>query len=322
MVGWALPILHGLFNGVNRMGLIRTVLGDVKPESLQATMIHEHIAFDLSHVRNESDSILGDTPELANELHLTKDYGCNAFVEVTNRGMGRDVQALAELAKRLDIYIICATGFYKENVYPVEAFEKSREELAELFVSEITAGIDGTDIKAGIIAEIGSSYQELTKTEEKVFRAACDAHKKTGAPLSTHCELGTMGIAQLRIFESEEVDFRHISFGHQDLNRNIDEQVTLLKSGAFIQFDTVGKNKYRPHDERVSNLLALLDKGFEDQLMLSVDLTRKSYFRQNNGPGYVYLFDTFLPDLRNAGVPDRVIEKMLIKNPRRFLTFA
>ncbi|WP_067929468.1 phosphotriesterase family protein [Alicyclobacillus shizuokensis] len=303
------------------MGFVRTVRGDVPPETLQATMIHEHIAFDLSHVRNETDSILADSPELVHELELPKEYGCNAFVEVTNRNMGRNVAMLADLAKRLDVYIVCATGFYKESVYPAEAFEKSRAEIADLFTSEITEGIEDTGIKAGIIAEIGSSFEELTEAEDKVFRAACDAQKRTGAPLSTHCEIGTMGTAQLRIFESEGVDFKHISFGHQDLNRNMEEQVTLLNSGAYLQFDTIGKNNYRSHEERVNNLLALLDKGFEDQLMLSVDLTRKSYFRRNEGPGYVYLFDTFLPDLRKAGVTDEVINKMLIANPRRFLTF-
>lgn len=303
------------------MRFIRTVLGDVNPEVLGQTMIHEHLVFDLSHVRNETDSILADSPELVNELLRVKDAGCNAFVEVTNRGMGRNVKVLAELAKRLGIQIVCATGFYKESVYPAEAFEKSREELADLFVSEITSGIDDTGVKAGIISEIGSSYQEVTTAEEKVFRAACDAQKRTGAPLSTHCELGTMGEAQLRLFESEGMAFQRISFGHQDLNRNEGEQVTLLKSGAYLQFDTIGKNNYRSHEERVSNLLTLLDKGYEDQLMLSVDLTRKSYFRLNDGPGYVYLFDTFLPDLRKGGVSQAVLDKMLVENPRRFLTF-
>ncbi|SFV06224.1 phosphotriesterase family protein [Alicyclobacillus macrosporangiidus] len=303
------------------MGFVRTVLGDVEPTALQATMIHEHITFDLSHVRKETDSVLSDSPELVRELEMPKVYGCNTFVEVTNRGMGRNVLMLAELARRLGVHIVCSTGYYKESVYPAEVFEKSRSELADLFVSEITVGIDGTDIRAGIISEIGSSYEELTEAEEKVFRAACDAQKRTGAPLSTHCELGTMGLAQLRIFESEHVDLRRISFGHQDLNRNFEEQVTLLANGAFLQFDTIGKNSYRPHEERVANLVALLDKGYEDQLMLSVDLTRKSYFRQNDGPGYVYLFDRFLPDLRAAGVPEAILDKMLVQNPRRFLAF-
>ncbi|WAH41234.1 TatD family hydrolase [Alicyclobacillus fastidiosus] len=304
------------------MSFVRTVLGDISPNEIQQTMIHEHLFFDLSHVRNETDSILSDSPDLEDELCQVKKFGGNTIVEVTNLGMGRNVTGLARLSERLGIHIVCATGFYKESVYPEEAFTKSREEIADLFTSEILTGVGDNGVRAGIISEIGSSHHEITAAEEKVFRAACDAHKRTKAPLSTHCELGTEGTAQLRIFEQEQVDLKHISFGHQDLNTDLEEQVLLLQSGAYIQFDTIGKNNYRSHRDRLENLLNLLDKGFEDQLMLSVDMTRKSYFRKNDGPGYIYLFDTFLPDLRKAGATDLVIDKLMIYNPRRFLAFA
>ncbi|WAH36160.1 phosphotriesterase family protein [Alicyclobacillus dauci] len=304
------------------MGFIRTVLGDISPEEIQRTMIHEHLIFDLSHVRNETDSILADNTDLEEELRQVKEFGGNTIVEVTNRGMGRNADGLAEISRKMGIHVVCATGFYKESVYPEEAHVKSREEIAELFTTEVTKGIGDSEVKAGIISEIGSSLSEITAAENKVFRAACDAHKLSKAPISTHCEMGTEGTEQLRIFDEEQVDLSHVSFGHQDLNRNVEEQLLLLRSGAFMQFDTIGKNQYRSHQERLDNLLVLLDKGFEDQLMLSVDMTRKSYFRKNGGPGYIYLFDTFLPDLQKAGASSAVIEKLMVKNPRRFLAFA
>ncbi|STM17950.1 phosphotriesterase-like protein [Escherichia coli] len=46
-------------------------------------------------------------------------------------------------------------------------------------VDEIEQGIDGTELKAGIIAEIGSSEGKITPLEEKVFIAAALVHNQT-----------------------------------------------------------------------------------------------------------------------------------------------
>ena len=50
----------------------------------------------------------------------------------------------------------------------------------------------------------------ITPPEERVFRAAARAHKKTGAPLSTHTWLETLAQDQLDLFEDEGVDLSHV----------------------------------------------------------------------------------------------------------------
>ncbi|KIL50046.1 phosphotriesterase family protein [Jeotgalibacillus soli] len=302
---------------------IQSVTGPVDPQFLQKTMIHEHLVFDLSEVREEkdADSKLENSPELDQEIKRIIESGCNTVVEVSNIGMGRDAKAMFDIAKKHNLVIIASTGFYKESVYPSFVFEKTKEELAEIMIREIEDGMDDTTIKAGLIAEIGSSYQEITETEKKVFEAAILAHKKTGAPISTHCEIGTMGKGQLDLFQENNADMSRISFGHQDLNEDIEEQLELLKSGAFIQFDTVGKNSYRRDSDRLSNLIELLNLGYEDQLMLSCDITRKSHLKSFDGYGYNHLFEDFIPALLNNGVKEETIDKMLVQNPRRFLAF-
>ncbi|PPA69165.1 phosphotriesterase family protein [Jeotgalibacillus proteolyticus] len=299
---------------------IQSVTGPIDPQFLQKTMIHEHLVFDLSEVRGEkdADSKLEKSPALDQEIKRIIESGCNTVVEVSNIGMGRDAKAMFDIAKKHNLVIIASTGFYKESVYPSFVFEKTKEELAEIMIREIEDGMDDTTIKAGLIAEIGSSYQEITETEKKVFEAAILAHKKTGAPISTHCEIGTMGKGQLDLFQENNADMSRISFGHQDLNENIEEQLELLKSGAFIQFDTVGKNSYRKDSDRLSNLIELLNFGYEDQLMLSCDITRKSHLKSY---GYNHLFEDFIPALLNNGVKEETIDKMLVQNPRRFLAF-
>jgi predicted metal-dependent phosphotriesterase family hydrolase len=300
---------------------VRTVTGDITPEQIEKTLIHEHLVFDLSQVRQEKDfdSVLEDSMEMDGELTALLGEGCNTIVEVSNIGMGRNPKSLKDIAEKHQLVIIASTGFYKQSVYPPIAFEKTKEELADLMIKEVTVGMDDTDIKAGLIAEIGSSFQEITDTETKVFEAAIIAQKVTGAPLSTHCEIGTMGKEQLFLFEKWGADLKKISFGHQDLNTDIEEQLQLLSSGAYIQFDTIGKNSYRKDEDRLTNLLKLLDRGYEDQIMLSCDITRKSYMKRRGGHGYDHLFTSFVPKLIEQDVTEEIVDKMLIHNPRKFL---
>ncbi|MGY4688735.1 phosphotriesterase family protein [Salibacterium sp. K-3] len=303
------------------MKTIRTVQGEMAPWQLGQTMIHEHVILDLSHIRQDNDPVLSDDDMIENEMARLVQAGCGGIVEVTNRGMGRDVRSLYQVSVKNDIPIVAATGYYKQDYYPLEVFEKSEEEMTELFVQELTEGAEGSSIRPGIISEIGSSLHEITDEEEKVFRAALKAQHATGAPLSTHCELGTMGSAQVSLLNEMDADFSKLSLGHQDLNGSREEHEYLLASGAYIQFDTIGKNSYRTNEDRIEDLLFLLDKGWSSQIMLSTDITKKSYLKINGGFGYEYLFTVFIPELKNRGVSDKEIQTMMVENPRRFLAF-
>ncbi|MCG7406968.1 phosphotriesterase-related protein [Paenibacillus sp. ACRRX] len=300
---------------------IQTVRGSISPECVEATLIHEHIVFDLTPVRHDLDSRLLDDDSLFEEFEQLKKQKCNTIVEVSNQGMGRNIHALHRIAAQHQIHLIAATGYYKQEYYPEEVFQLSEETLADCMIADICEGIQGSGIRAGIIAEIGSSYQQITVDEQKVFRAAARAQLVTGAPLSTHCEIGTMGSEQLHLLLGCGVKPESISFGHQDLNPDVKEQQILLDSGAYIQFDTIGKCGYRSDEERIKQLITLLELGYEDQLMLSCDITRQSHLLSQGGHGYVHLFHSFIPSLKEAGVTDSCINKMLIHNPRRFLTF-
>lgn len=79
--------------------------------------------------------------------------------------------------------IICSTGYYfeRESCYAYwnfrKAFANVEDELYEMMVTELTKGIDGTDIKAGVI-KLASSYQQITPMEETLFKAAARAQKR------------------------------------------------------------------------------------------------------------------------------------------------
>ena len=110
-----------------------------------------------------------------------------------------------------------------------------------------------------------------------------------------------------------------IVLGHLDLSGDLDYIRRVLDTGISIGFDTVGKNNYFPDAKRVEFLLALEAEGRLDQIVLSEDLTRKSHLKHKGGIGYCYLFETFLPMLKEAGFKQESLDKMLIHNPARIL---
>ena len=90
--------------------MIQTVLGPIRPEELGVTMCHEHLAVNLSTVRNDPDSVFTDSPLIRDEVLKAKALGAQAFIEVSCNDMGRDARALQKLSKATGVHIVCGTG--------------------------------------------------------------------------------------------------------------------------------------------------------------------------------------------------------------------
>ena len=98
--------------------MIRTVLGDIPAKELGVTMSHEHVAMDLSFVREEDDSVFTDFTLLFQELTKLKDLGANALIEASTIDMNRDVKAIQNLSKATGLHMVASTGFYLEAYHP------------------------------------------------------------------------------------------------------------------------------------------------------------------------------------------------------------
>lgn len=282
------------------------------------TLMHEHIFIDLSGIKKLDDCRLDCKNETIEEFKELYKNGVRNVVEVTNIGMGRDISYIQEVSEKSGINIICETGFYKEPFYPKFVYEKNEKELSEIMKKDILEGINSTGKKAGIIGEIGSSKEIITETELKVFKAAIIAHLETGVPITTHTSLGTMGHEQVKIFKEYKVDLNKIVIGHVDLTGNVEYILEMLYNGVYVEFDTIGKNNYLADDIRVEMLKEIEKRDLIDRVFLSLDITRKSNMKYNGGIGYNYIFDVFIPKLKEAGIKDDSIEKMLKSNPERF----
>lgn len=297
--------------------MIQTVKGQIKDEELGVCAAHEHLSIDLSRIKNDPDTILDDELGMESELNHFYHAGGRAMVEVTNDGMGRNVERLKRLSEKTNVHIIASTGFYKDPFIPEFAQSWEQDQFAEHFIKEIELGIDDTGILPGIIGEVGTSHNEIKPVEHELIIGAGIASLKTGVPMTTHTTLGTMGIHQVNLLFKLGVPKEQIIIGHQDLNSKNEQVLEVLQSGVFIGYDTIGKNNYRPDEDRISALLEFIEKGYHKQILLSADLTRKSHWRKNGGPGYDLVLSEFVPALKQHGVTDEIINDFLIHNPAK-----
>lgn len=298
--------------------MIRTVFGDIAKENFGKTMCHEHFIIDLDRVRHDGESKIETVEEVVPEIEKMMDLGVEAAIEVSTIDLGRDVLKLKEISAITGLKMVCSTGFYLTQFHPEWLTDATPEEIAEVYIKELTEGIDDTGIKAGIIAEIASSPKEFVGQERKILVAAGIAAKKVGCAVSTHTGRFTAH-ETIDILLEQGVDPDKIIIGHQDLIDDIDYHCSLLERGVNIAFDTCGKKAYMPDETRAKNLITLCEKGYEDHLLLSNDISRRSYFTSAGNLGYLPVMSIVVPLIREYGGSERQIEKMLVDNPARIL---
>ena len=281
------------------------------------TYAHEHIPIDRSEVIEDEDALLDSQQLVIQELKELYKKGVRNFVEATSRGIGRNVAYAQKVATETGINIVQATGWYQSAFLPIEVYQLSVTQLAEMMIKDITIGIKNTDIKAGVIGEIATTKNRWTEQEEKVFNAAVIASKETHTPIMTHTSIGTLGHEQVEFFQKKHANLSKIIIGHVDLTGNPNYVLEMLKTGINVEIDTIGKNNYMSDAKRVDIIKAAQDAGFTDQIVMSMDITRKSHLKANGGIGYAYLLDSFIPELKAGGVTEGFINKMLVENPQR-----
>lgn len=305
---------------------IRTVRGDIEPSTLGPAYTHEHLLTRPAGeaVREDPDLTLDDEERSAGELRLFLEAGGSGLVEVSTLELGRDVSGLLRLAKTTGVHIISATGHICEHYWrgalDVAAISEAR--LADRFVRDLTEGMDGTNVRAGVI-KVGSSRDRITDTEHTVIRAAAIAHRETGAPVTTHTTAGTLALEQLRTLQAAGVDPSHVCIGHLDRRLVWREHVTLAQSGCFLGYDCIGKQQYQSDAERARFIARLVQEGHGHRILMAGDMARRRYLRSwGGGPGYPFILREFLPRLRAEGLGEEERRTLAERNPSTFLAWS
>lgn len=305
------------------MAKIRTVLGDIDAKDFGFCMAHEHVFMDLTgHGNADNDWSLWRWDE---QLAIMKEYasvGGQSVVDANPRGCdGRDPARMAIASKESGVHVVACTGFVKQakgNTNCMDLLDKSVDEIADIYVNEIEVGMQGTNIKAGWIKG-ASDYLHFQPLQEKCLRAAVRAAMKTGVSIHTHTDVGTWGLEQIELVESEGMDLTRFGLAHLDRNPDYWYHKKIAEKGCYIIYDGPGKAKYYPDSIRIDLLKKLCADGFGKQIMLCNDMGKKSHHTQyGGGPGWTWIKTKFLPRLLDEGFTQEQIDDFMINNPARF----
>lgn len=303
---------------------IMTVTGPVSPEELGVTSLHEHVIAHCEFSGNDPNKKYDDPGLMTEELGWFRRAGGRTLVELTTRGLGQDAPALRRISRGSGVQIVAATGFYRRIVYPPYVFSETADDLAKRLIDDLDIGIEGTDIRAGIIAELAAEFpgESLSADEEKVFRAGARASLATGAAISTHCWQGEAAAAMITILTEEGVSADRIVIGHLAVAHGLlDRVLRVADAGVFLGIDAIG---YQIGDfgdpDRAVLVRTLADRGYLRQITLSLDMMRKSFLKRFGGHGYGHLLTTFVPMLKAQGLSESQIHTMLVETPRRVLS--
>jgi phosphotriesterase-related protein len=306
------------------MTTVDTALGPVATADLGPTLMHEHIVTRSPGVQENWPHLWDRNGILAIAERKMADLygrGIRTIVDLTTVDLGRDIGLIVDVARRARVHVIVATGVWW---MPQRYFTSHGiDEVADLFIRDITQGIGASGVKAAII-KCATDTAGVTPVIDNILRVCARAQKVTGVPISTHTfAAGRSGEAQQAIFAQEGVDLSRVIIGHSGDSEDLGYLRGLMERGSTIGMDRFGLDQFLPTAKRVEVLARLCAEGYAGKMVLSHDancwtdmLSEDDKRRTRPHWNYNHISDDILPALRVAGVSADQIDQMLLRNPR------
>src|SRR5256714_1176472 len=189
-----------------RVAAVETVQGAVDGGDPGGTLIHEHVRFRDESIADQWPRAYAAEEEHAAAVDSVKaaaGNGVQTICDPTVMFGGRDVRFMQRVAEETSVRIVASTGIYTYDYLPHYFANRDADAMADLFVSDIEEGIQGTDIKAAFL-KCAADEPGLTDGVEKVHRAVARASNRTGAPIMAHSRPASVtGPKQIDIFGEE-----------------------------------------------------------------------------------------------------------------------
>ena len=339
-------------------GKIQTVRGPISPEQLGRTLMHEHVLCDIRPPGTRADNDLGPEITLENvwqmnygrglkragrkymldlediatrEVAMMKHDGGDAMVELTCGGLSPDPEGLQRISAGTGVHLVMGCGYYVNDYQDAKNQGRTVEDFAQEMTGQILSGAWGTDVRAGMIGEIGCSAP-WTDLEKRVMRAAFIAASETGAAINVHPGRDPDQPQEVADFArsigqpTERMVLSHI-------DRTIFDETRLLRladTGVTIEFDLFGQESSyyglsdidMPNDAtRLRLIRALIGQGHLDRVVISHDICYRTRLASFGGHGYGHIFRNVVPMMKKRGYSADEIDAILVRNPRRLLAF-
>lgn len=354
--------------------------GEIAPEQLGMTTMHEHLNSDMTLLRivaeqygaqvpppamltvtNENLAFLrsgaaifsaesmtaGDVDYTAAELGHFRKIGGRAVVDASPIGLRGDVTQLRAASERADVHVVCATGLYTATTRPPAFQGWSEEQQAAHFTREVVDGIEGSDVRAGILKCALSAQtpnDPLNDVELATLRACARVARETGLSVHVHSAfpmtddhvlagvgvlLDDMGLPPDRLLMMHMDSFLRPWDSRERCLQSLDSVKSIriellervLDRGATIGFDSWGSNvEVLPQDDdRLKGLIHLIRQGYDGQIVLGHDVTQKPQGVSYGGAGFTHFAQLVPRSLTQAGVAEQSYRRLTVDNPARVL---
>lgn len=313
---------------------INSILGEIDTACLDRTLIHEHITCYSTYMHQAFGAKWIDLNLLEEEsVKMINDAGSNGIhtiVDCTPINLGRNIKLLKNIAERVNVNLLVATGFLD----PEDSFmwDKPASQLIDLLVDESLNGIEGTSIKPAII-KCAIEQTGWTQIANMLTDVTAVLHRETNLPIFAHTDaLHKKNSAEMAdALEKRGIDLSRVIIGHCGDTNDIDYLEEILRRGCYIGLDRFGDGNYiNSMENRTETLCKLIDRGWIKQIFVSGDMnvfldardcTFEAFKNQDNVNRPVtfrYLDQKVFPLVKKYGFTDKEIQTLMVDNVREY----
>lgn len=316
--------------------VVRTVLGPVPANELGTVLIHETLLSVFPGAELAPDIVMDKSEifeTLKNKLNNFRRSGGKTIVDRSGMFHGRDPWLYQTLSRTTGVHIVASTGLGPEKMlsgyfttpqsnpptpWPADKF-------SDLFTKEVLEGMVVPRIERagfpGLVTSIADP-NGLTEIEGNLFRGCAQTAIATGVPVSV--QYGADAVADLKVITDEGLQADRVIIGGLDRQDAVATKAAfeVAKLGAYASIDHIGwgsEEGYVSDAERVQLIVDLLNAGLGERILISTNAVGVAKGHVSKDIAFDYLFTTFLPLLRNAGVTEEQIILLLEQNPQRIL---
>jgi phosphotriesterase-related protein len=267
------------------------------------------------------------------KLTALKAAGIDTIVDPTVIGLGRYIPRIVEIARRVELNIVVATGVYTYDSVPkyfrlrgpfMPGLEEFPDPMADMFIRDITDGIADTGVKAAFL-KCAIDEPGMTTDVARIMRGVARAHLATGAPIMVHTEPASRrGLEVHELLSSEGVAPTSVLLAHSGDSPDADHLSELADHGYLLGMDRFGVDAILPFEQRVGIVVELINRGYVEQMVLAHDAScffdwiDQSYLEMAPNWHFLHISQEVLPALRERGVSEEQLDTMLVDNPRRW----
>lgn len=304
--------------------MVMTVNGLMDAKKMGFTLTHEHVMADFIGAEKYSKSRYKADEVFEVALSFIKDVkakGVDTFIDCTPAYLGRDVNILKRLADAAVINMLTTTGYYgavNEKFVPSFAYAESAQQLANRWINEWNNGIEGMQVKPGLI-KASTDKGPLTPMQRKLIQAAGITHLATGLVIAVHSGDGNAAFEQLDILKEQGVSPAARIWVHAQNETNKEMHIRAGKLKTWVSFDGVNPGTLKTH---LDYLQTMKKNNLLDQVLVSQDSGWYNVGEPKGGnfKPYTCILTQFIPLLKQNGFTRDELDLIFKKNPVKAFT--